>query len=395
MKRQYRYKAFDAAEAAWQRGIVTASNATEAATQLRGRGWQVARLERDYRIPWQGRQWSKRQTAFLATQLATLLTADIDLIRALDMLAGTYGGGRREVLAQAAAQIRLGKSAAEALTQAGVFPFLFVRLADVGERSGMLAENLQRAAAYFETQDRADRAWQEALAYPLLVSMLAAAVTGIFMTVVLPTFARLFAELDVTPSATTVWILQGGTWLAAAWPWLAVAATGVLLIGGLTGKYPPWQQRRRAFIWRWKPHRYRSLSVLCHVWSAVLYAGIDVAQGLDIAGETLADSACGIRLKRAGRQVLQGSAPHRALRACGIEDELLLHMVEVGTETGRLPELLQDAGSFYDEQIAELTQRYKAYLGPAVLVAVGGIVAAVMYGMLMPILDAITTPLNG
>lgn len=395
MSRQYRYKAFDRQGACWQEGEITATSADAAVLQLRRRGWQVARLERQYRWPWKRRRrWSRQETAFFATQLATLLDADVDLIRSMEMLAGTYGGTSRQVLTETAARIRAGSSAAQALAQAQVWPLLFVRLVEVGERSGTLTENLRRAAAYFAAQERARRAWQEALAYPATVAVLAVVVTVILLTVVLPTFGQLFDQLGVVPSGATQWLLLGGEWMRTLLPWLALGM-GILVIGGWTGNHPSIRRRRQTLMWRWKPYRYRSLAVLCHVWGLTLAGGIDVAQGLDVTGDTLAESAYGIRLKQACRRVLQGTAPAEALCSCGIEEEILLHMVAVGTDTGRLAELLHEAGAFYEEQAAAVTRRYKSRLGPAVLVGVGAVVAMVMYGMLLPILDAMTMPIGG
>lgn len=396
MKRKYTYKAFDYAQSCWQQGIVSAENDTEAALILRSRGWQIARLQRYHRNPLlESKNWSTQQTAFLATQLATLLTADVDLIKAMEMSAGLRDGSARKVLLEIAEQIRSGQSAAYALQESGVFPLLFVRLVEVGEYSGTLTENLHRAAHYFAEQNRIERAWQEALTYPAMVLVLAAVVLVILIEAILPTFAQLFDELGVNPSEVTQHLLYASERLNVVFPWILGAVILVAVVGLCVKDNPSIRRIRYAVMLHWKPYRYRHIAVLCHVWGIVLQSGIDVAQGLEIAGETLSDSAYGARLRRAGQQITQGMTPYQSLRKSSIDDEVLLHMVDIGTESGRLSEMLQEAGRFYDEQVQAVTQLYKSRIGPAVLVSVGVIVALVMYGMMMPILETMTMPLNG
>lgn len=362
-----------------------------AAAALRERGCYIIRLT-SAREPsgWTIRRRSlarEEEWALLAKQLAALLHAGIDVVTALHLLAH----GRRERLSKAlrtaATEVAGGSSLAAALAAQGVPPLL-VQLVAAGEAGGVLAENLVYADTYYRMRAKLRRTWQEALAYPALVMLLAAAVGLLSVYVILPVFADMFANLGTTPTGLTATVLTAATFAGEALPWLFGLLVCLILGGGYAlrttrgGKYLAKQGLR------FRLYRYLLCARLARVQSLLLRSGLDFTESLRLSAAT-ADSYTQERFAQVRALILGGRDPAEAFRQVGWREEVWLHMLKIGTESGNLAELLQDTALYYEAENARLIRRYRTWLGPLVLLFVGLWVGVLLYSLVLPIMDAI------
>ncbi len=341
-----------------------------------------------------GIRWRGKEIAVFCKQVATLLEAGIDPVRAIRLVSISHKGKRKQVLEDVAIAIEKGSSLAVALKNEANFPDLAVHLVHAGEESGTLAENLKFAAEHYKEEERLRREWEDALTYPLVVLLLATAVLGLTVFLILPVFAEFFTELGIMPSAETMFVLNLSLYIHEIWkPLLAIIIFGLtLLIYFLSTSKG--QDLKAGAAEHIHIIRCRTYMRVCRILSLLLASGISFGKALHMAAEVGDNSVLRRRLFAAEERILAGTEPTKALRLQGIDEALFLHMLEIGMESGRMTEMLQETANLYEEEAKYLIEKYRLWLGPTILLVVGIVVAFLIFGIMVPMLEAITAPIH-
>lgn len=390
---RYHYIALDEAQHLRRTGWIESDSEADAAALLRARSWYVVRLRRGH--AWEQilqRKLGARTLALFTQQWATLLRAGIDVLTALRLLSETGPPRLQQALTDVSAAVETGETLREALQTAHVFPPLLIALVEAGEAAGVLAENLTYASLYYRNQLKLQRLRREAYSYPLLVMLAGLLVGGISVIWILPTFANLFADLGAQPSAVTQTVLTTAQWFHSHV--LLIALALVLLLGALvalamtpTGRMVVARQADRFTLFR-APMYAR----MAQIQALLLKSGLDLAETLRLTA-AVTNPLYRERLLTARAAVRNGRALETALQAADITGPVYLHMVRVGTESGRLEELLAETAAYYEEESARSWEQLKTWLGPLLLLATGLWVGFLMYSILLPIIDVVTAPM--
>ena len=390
---RYHYIALDEAQHLRRTGWIESDSEADAAALLRARSWYVVRLRRGH--AWEQisqRKLGARTLALFTQQWATLLRAGIDVLTALRLLSETGPPRLQQALTDVSAAVETGETLREALQTAHVFPPLLIALVEAGEAAGVLAENLTYASLYYRNQLKLQRLRREAYSYPLLVMLAGLLVGGISVIWILPTFANLFADLGAQPSAVTQTVLTTAQWFHSHV--LLIALALVLLLGALvalamtpTGRMVVARQADRFTLFR-APMYAR----MAQVQALLLKSGLDLAETLRLTA-AVTNPLYRERLLTARAAVRNGRALETALQAADITGPVYLHMVRVGTESGRLEELLAETAAYYEEESARSWEQLKTWLGPLLLLTTGLWVGFLMYSILLPIIDVVTAPM--
>ena len=134
-------------------------------------------------------------------QLAMILHSGISTLEGIEILkedavskeAGEILGSINEVLEQTG-------DLAEALRTSSVFPEYFIKMTEIGERSGTLEDVMDGLSSYYSRQDSLARSIRDALTYPLVLLAMLFGVLLVLMTQVMPVFREVFAQLGIEPT---------------------------------------------------------------------------------------------------------------------------------------------------------------------------------------------------
>ncbi|MDU5028116.1 MAG: type II secretion system F family protein [Negativicoccus succinicivorans] len=390
---RYHYIALDEAQHLRRTGWIESASEDDAAALLRARSWYVVRLRRGN--AWEQisqRKLGARTLALFTQQWATLLHAGIDVLTALRLLSETGPPRLQQALTDVSAAVETGDTLRQALQTARAFPPLLIALVEAGEAAGVLAENLTYASLYYRNQLKLQRLRREAYSYPLLVMLAGLLVGGISVIWILPTFANLFADLGAQPSAVTQTVLTTAQWFHSHVLLIALAlflVLGVIVALAMTptGRMVVARQADRFTLFR-APMYAR----MAQVQALLLKSGLDLAETLRLTA-AVTNPLYRERLLTARTAVRNGRALETALQAADITAPVYLHMVRVGTESGRLEELLAETAAYYEEESARSWEQLKTWLGPVLLLATGLWVGFLMYSILLPIIDVVTAPM--
>jgi len=371
-------------------GVVDAESSREAREVLASRGLYVLALESRERGQARRRPLPIAELALGLRILADLLDAGLPVGRALQAFEELAPRGWRPALPHIRQSVREGQSLAAALASAPVeIPALVTGIAQAGEAGGGIGPAIRRAADLMESSAQMRASVRAALAYPLVVAAAGVLAVTILITVVLPRFARILADLGQTLPASTRAVLHGAAALHAGF------IPGVVALGvGIAG-WRSWTQTERG---RRAWHRLL-LSIpmigpvrasagaarMAHSLSALLDSGVTIAAGLVFAARATADMELEYRLLRARESVAAGEPLSRALEATRGATATAVRLVRAGEESGRVASMLAHAARIEQEHADRVVRTAVRMLEPMLLLTFASVVALIAAALLQAI----------
>lgn len=334
---------------------------------------------------------ARRDIDRLPEGLAALLQAGVPLDEALAIL--VEAAARPEAAAlfkRLRDRVRSGRPLSAAMAAEGRrFDGFAIALAEAGEAGGRLDTALAALAAYRARTRGLSDTVRGALVYPMVLIGFGALSVIALMVFVIPEFERLFREggRDLPLFTRAVFGIAG---LLRDWLWLLV----VLLLAGAW-----WGARKladSAIRRRFDRHRlgwplYGRLRLLfdserlARALAALLGNGVDLPRALALAGRTLGNQALAAGIAEAAAKVRQGGPLPQAIAESGPWPPALTRMIRVGLETGRLAALCGEAAEIFGREAESRAKRLVALLEPALIIAIGGAVAAIILAVLTAI----------
>nr|WP_312232438.1 type II secretion system inner membrane protein GspF [Pseudomonas sp.] len=390
----YRYQAVDLAGKA-HKASLQADSERHARQLLRESGLFARELHRHDPQSRQPRRQrvSRAQLCELTRQLATLTGAGIPLVDALGTLERQLvQPALRSLLVAVRGSLAEGVGLARSLArQGGVFSTLYCALVEAGERSGRLAQVLERLAEHLEQVQRQQHKARTALIYPAVLMGVSLAVVIGLMTFVVPKLTEQFAHAGQSlPWITTLLIGISNT-LVLLGPWLLGAAVLSVVLGKLLLRKPHWCLRRDDLLLRLpqvgvllqvleSARLSRSLAIL-------VGSGVPLLEALQVATATVNNRRIRLALERVGSEVKGGVSLHRALEASGHFPPLLLNMVASGEASGTLPDMLERVADNQERGFARQVDTAMALFEPLMILVMGGVVLFIVMAVLLPIMQ--------
>jgi len=329
-------------------------------------------------------------------QLEQLLGAGLPLQEVLNDLARGKGPG--PALAGGLAEAIAGGSSLSAAFEAiphGVSPVL-VSLIRAGETSGDLAEVLGHALRDLRWQEAQAALTRRLLLYPVILAGVLGVAVGFLMLVVVPQLASFLTGLGQPLPLQTRLLLALATGLAR-WgiylpPLLALAGTG----GWLATRYFTGIAHWRDALWLRLPVLgpvliQLALTRVCEIFGLLYAAGIAVPDALRTVETVTANRALRAVLASAGQRLQDGHSLSASFAGLTLLPPLLLRMLEVGEQTGRLDTALAHVAAILGRQGRETVERLQTLLLPTLVGAMGLVVLWIVWAMFGPLYDLLGT----
>jgi type II secretion system protein F len=332
--------------------------------------------------------------------LATLVEAGLPLDRALAILEELATQPKIRVLvADLLRSVRGGTSLSEALAKHHPRPFsrLYVNMVRAGEKGGVLEVTLRRLAEFLESRAAFMEAIVSALAYPLVITTVGAGAIVFLMTFVIPRFATIFADLGQAIPLPTQILLSVSAGLRDYW-WI-----GALLVVGAVLAWRMWTGSDEGRL-QWDHTILRapivgrlSLKVetarFTRTLGTMLKSGVPVLGALAVVGDTMTNQAIARAVVRLADSVKRGRTIAVGLKEHTPFPALAIHMVRVGEETGRLEEMLLKVADTFEADVRSELKRVIGLLEPAIILAMGVLVAFIVVAMLLAIFSINELPM--
>lgn len=339
-----------------------------------------------------------RDVCSAARQLATLLRAGMPLVPALTALVEQLrAGGAAEsplatIMEDVARQVNSGSTLASALGKhPRVFGNLVINMVAAGETSGTLEQVLLRVAEILEKRVQLAAKVKAAVAYPLMMVVVAVGVVVFLMAVVVPSITEIFREMGQDlPWPTELLIAISGS----VRTYLPVIAVGVCLaVVGLGACYKTKTGRQFADRVKLKLPLFGGLFLklevarLSRTLGILLASGIPILNALEISRQVVQNRVIAAALGSVKDMVGKGEAIASAIRKTGLFPPIVYHIITTGQMSGNLEEGLVNIADMYDGEVELATKTLTSLLEPVILLFMGAVVAFIVLAVLLPITD--------
>ncbi|MFH1857255.1 MAG: type II secretion system F family protein [Candidatus Omnitrophota bacterium] len=346
------------------------------------------------KIPFFGIGTVKSKDMVLFTrQLATLIDADLPLVRSLTVLRDQLkGGAMKDVIAQLARDVESGSTLSESLARfPKVFSKLYINMIKAGEAGGVLEVVLDRLADFNEKSQRLAGRVRSALAYPVFVVLIAMTVLIVLMAFIVPRFMEIFAEVGTSLPALTVMLLNISSFFKSKW-YVGVA----FVIGiGFIFRFLNVSPKTKIFMDTVKLKipivgaliKKVSVARFARTLGTLVSSGVPILQALDITRDTAGNEVIAKAVARVHDSIREGESLAAPMEASGVFPLMVVNMVDVGEETGSLDRMLVKVADTYEEEVDTAVGALTSLLEPLLIVFMGVIVGFIVIAMFLPLVS--------
>ena len=394
----YRYVAIDP-QGRERKGRLTAANDEAARADLVRRKFHIVAVEAAGAKPagrsllaFRKTKLGSKELALFTRQLATLAEV-APLEEALRTLTRqSEAESARAVIGDVHAGLLEGRRLADAMgRQPASFPPLYRAMVAAGETTGSLTTILARLADLLERQAEVRGKLIAALAYPIVLAVVAIGVVAALMIFVVPRVVEQFTDTGQQLPFLTRAVIAISSF-AANWWWLIALLIAAAAFGWTAAlRRPAFKARVDARLLR-LPLLGRLLRDLyaarfARTLSTMVSSRLPLVEGLKLTVPTIRNAALAGATANIVDQVRAGGGLSAALRDAGVFPPLLVYMTASGESAGRLEQMLERAADYLEREFDRFTAASMALLEPVIIVVMGSCVALIILAILLPILQ--------
>ncbi len=336
----------------------------------------------------------RKELTVVTRQLAILLDAGLPLIRSLRTLQKQAKNPVvKVVLDKTAETVEGGATFAEALSQnPKSFDKLYLNMVRAGEASGAMETILDRLAAFMEKSAKIAGKVKSAMIYPIVVlSISLLAVVGLMIFIV-PNFEKIFKDLlgpkEPLPGVTLL-ILGISNTLISHWYYYVGGVIGVVAFFKILVKFP-WGKYAMDWVTYNMPIfgpivSKTAVSRFSRTLGTLMSSGVPVLQALSIVKETSGNDVVATAIQKVHDAVKEGEGIAKPLGETHVFEDMVISMVEVGEETGKLSEMLNKVADTYEDEVDNAVSALTSLIEPLMIVALAGIVGSIVIALFMPL----------
>ncbi|MDR2863509.1 MAG: type II secretion system F family protein [Puniceicoccales bacterium] len=329
-------------------------------------------------------------------QLATLLQAGLPLLRALDILhKQERTPAMKTVLASLCENVQSGNNLSDAMGQhPKAFDRLYVNMIRAGEAGGVLDRVLDRLAMFMEKSVRIQKKIKAAMVYPAVVITVAIGIVYLLMVKVVPSFQNMLAsQKGARMPPLTQTVINASNLLTEYWYVTPVAVAALvfgikILFRSKTGK-----KIFDKVVFRLpKIGPFITVAAVARfsrTFGTLMSSGVPILQAIIITRDTMSNVVLGQALSTVHDRVRDGEPLSVPLEQTGVFPAMVTSMIQVGEETGQLPEMLNRVADTYDEEVDNTVGAMTSIIEPLLIVFLAVVVGTIVVAMFLPLIELI------
>ncbi|EKO3405785.1 type II secretion system F family protein [Vibrio fluvialis] len=335
-----------------------------------------------------------KDITILTRQLATMLTTGVPIVQALKLVGDNHRKAEmKSILAQITKGVEAGTPISKAMRTASThFDALYVDLIQTGEQSGNLAEVFERLATYREKSEQLRAKVIKALIYPSMVILVALGVSYLMLTMVIPEFESMFKGFGAELPWFTQQILKLSHGVQAYSAGAFIASLG--LVFGIKAA------RKKSFVVRLKTSQISlrfpiiggvlakaAIAKFSRTLATSFSAGIPILASLKTTAKTAGNVHFETAIQDVHRHTAAGMPMYIAMRNTQAFPEMVLQMVMIGEESGKLDDMLNKVATIYEFEVDNTVDNLGKILEPLIIVFLGIVVGGLVVAMYLPIFN--------
>lgn len=330
--------------------------------------------------------------AIFCRQMATLVDAGIPIVGGLEAVAEQLENKKlRSVVNEIRDAVEGGTNLTAAVAKhQAVFSPLFVSMVRAGEASGHLAEVLEQLALYLEKSASLQRKIRTACVYPAIVVGMAGTITALLVLTVIPAFKEIFQTLGAKlPLPTLLLIAFSDFSRRFFFPIAAGVGTAIFLFRRWVDRTPTgrlWFDRMMLRLPLFGPLvRKVAIAKFARTLATLVRSGVQILAALEIVSETAGNQVVANAILKVKSSIREGENIAKPLAASGVFPPMVIRMVAVGEQTGRLEEMLGKIAVFYEEQVDAAVAGLTSAIEPIIIGVLGLVIGSIVMAIFLPI----------
>jgi type IV pilus assembly protein PilC len=330
-------------------------------------------------------------------QLATLVDAGLPLLRGLRVLERQEKSVTlKRIIGELALSIEGGSTFSEGLAQhPKVFNRLYVNMVKAGEMGGVLEVVLNRLSEFMEKAQKIKGKVVAAMFYPAAVMFVAVAILTILMVFVVPRFKEIFADMleGAAMPAFTELVLAISEFIASRFVLTALMVVAAFILFRLFLKTrigrKLWDKLKLNFPLLGPVISKVAISRFTRTLGTLVSSGVPILQALTIVRETSGNIIISDAVRAVHESVKEGETITAPLEASNVFPPMVISMVDVGEQTGALPEMLMKIADNYDDEVDNAVSAMTSLLEPIMIVFLAVIVGSIVIALFLPLITLI------
>ncbi|WP_217541344.1 type II secretion system F family protein [Vibrio metschnikovii] len=337
---------------------------------------------------------TNKEITLLTRQLSTMLATGVPIVQALKLVADSHQKAEmKSIITQISKGVAAGTPISKAMrTASSLFDPLYVDLVQTGEQSGNLAEVFERLATYREKTEQLRAKVIKALIYPAMVMLVALGVSYLMLTMIIPEFELMFQGFGAELPWFTQQVLKLSH-LVQAYSLVFVLLCIAIVFGFKL-------IRKKSFQFRLKTSRLAltipvvggilckaSIAKFSRTLATSFAAGIPILDSLKTTAKTAGNLHFETAIQQVYRDTAAGMPMYIAMRNTGAFPELVLQMVMIGEESGKLDDMLNKVATIYEFDVDNTVDNLGKILEPLIIVFLGTVVGGLVVAMYLPIFN--------
>lgn len=398
-------------------GVIESTSENRARKDLAAQGFSVSRIAEVAAIASEkkaaggkakktlfGTGVGKENITVFSRQLSTLLKAGLPLLRSLEVIARQEKNPYfKAIVDQLADNVRTGNKFSDGLSQhPKIFDKLYVNMAKAGEAGGVLDVVLDRLSTFQEKALKTTNKVKSAMVYPIVIMGVAIAIVAILMIFVVPQFQKIFTDMlkgNARMPALTQTIIDISDFMKENY-----ILTGLIIVGVILFVKIFFKTKIGIRVWDTAAIKLPKIGDLVmkstvarftRTFGTLLASGVPILEALTITRGTINNSLISDALSRVHDRVRDGENLSTPLDQQKIFPTMVTSMVEVGEETGQLPEMLNRIADNYDEEVDNSVGAITSIIEPIMIVFLALVVGTIVIALFLPIIQIIQNLTGG
>ena len=331
-------------------------------------------------------------------QLATLIDSGLPLLRSLNVLSKQERDKvLKRTINKVAESVQSGSTFSDALAlHPRIFNDLYVNMVKAGEVGGVLELVLNRLSEFQEKAAKIKNKVVAAMVYPGIVMTMAVGIMAFLLVFIVPKFEMIFHDLlgDKPLPPVTRFVIGSSDFLknhglivlgfvvavVTLYKFVGRTRGGRLVVDSLKLRMPLFGNLNRK----------TAISRFARTLGTLVTSGVPILQALNITRETAGNASIARAISRVHDSVKEGESIVQPLEASRVFPPMVVSMVDVGEETGKLPEMLLKIADVYDDEVDNAVAAITSMLEPIMIVFLALIVGTIVLALFTPLISIIT-----
>lgn len=329
-------------------------------------------------------------------QLMTLQRAGVPILVSLESISEQSTNPYfKKVISEVSRDIEGGKSLSDSISKfPNVFSEIYISMIRSGEAAGILESVLDRLATFFEHEQDLRMKVKQATRYPLLVILSVAIAFPLAVMFIIPKFSAIYARFDAGLPLPTRMLLGMNHILVHYWPIVIVG----LVLFVMASRYFINIPVGRSF---WDSVKLKvpifgplnlkiAMSRFCRMTSTLSASGIPIISTLEIVKGAVGNKIIANSIENITGGVSEGEGMAQSMKASGLFPGIVLQMVKIGEETGKIDELLMKVADYYDAQVGYTVKNLTVLIEPILIFIIGILVLILALAIFLPMWSLIS-----